>query len=140
MQNKKSGFTLIELLVAVAIVAILTGVTIIGLTSVRQKGQDTVRLAGIREVQIALEAFKSVNGKYAASLNELAPAFIQKVPVDPQGEAGSTGFLYSVSSDLKSYCMRVKGTVAKASSQPDLVDTGTPNSWKACKGADIGNL
>jgi len=62
--TKINGFTLIELMVALTIVAIISGISIFGLTSIRQKAQDTAHLSGLRDTQLSLEAYKSVNGKY----------------------------------------------------------------------------
>ena len=61
-----SGFTLIELLVTVTIIGILSSIAITGLSSTRQKAQDTSYLSNLRDLQLALEAYKSVNGKYPA--------------------------------------------------------------------------
>ena len=110
--RRKSGFTLIELLVTVSIIAILSSIAIYGLTSVRQKAQDTSVLSSLRDLQISLEAYKSVNGKYpdagtqgtADYVNGLTPAFIAKLPVDKM-QSATTGFQYSVSADKKTYCV-----------------------------------
>jgi prepilin-type N-terminal cleavage/methylation domain-containing protein len=145
--KKIQGFTLIELLVTVTIIAILSGIAIVGLTSVRQKAQDTAHLSGIRDLQLSLEAYKSVNGVYPeagtqGSLNDyisnLAPTFIGSLPND--GKNNSNSYSYSVSSDKKTYCVYVINTIFKPESQSDLYKASCPKSWVACKGMDVNSL
>ncbi len=144
---KKKAFTLIELLVVVTIIGILSSVAIYGLTSVRQKAQDTSSLSSIRDLQIALEAYKSVNGKYPdagtqggnAYINGLTPSFITKLPT-AKIQSASTGFQYTVSSDKKTYCVYVRGSISKPQSQTELYSASCPNTWTACKGTDVTSL
>ncbi len=133
-KNKILGFTLVELLVVISIISILSAISIIGLTSIRSKAQDTSKLSSIREVEIALEAYKSVNGKYADSLSSLSPTFMKNIPTPP------TEYLYFVSSDQKSYCFNVRGTVYNSLSQPDLDDTAHAKSWQICRGNNTSTL
>lgn len=147
MQNKKSGFTLIELLVTVTIIGILSSVAIYGLTSTRQKAQDTSSLSSIRDLQLALEAYKSVNNVYpdagtpSASdyVQGLVPGFISKLPLIPN-QSGANGFQYTVSSDKKTYCVYVRGTVFRPESQKEMYSAACPMTWTACKGKDVAGL
>lgn len=135
--NFKSGFTLIELMVAITIIAIMASVAIFGLPSVSQKGQDTQRLAGFRELELAIAGYKNINGKYpdAGSGTDyivgLTPGYMQRLPQDT-AQGNGNGFIYAVSADKKSYCLAVKNTVYKNATQPELV--WGEKSWKACKG------
>jgi prepilin-type N-terminal cleavage/methylation domain-containing protein len=140
--KKIKAFTLIELLTVVAIIAILTSVTILGLQEVRKKAQDTTRLANIKEIQIALETYKSSRGRYPDAGTQgsseyiigLAPIYISKLPIDPTGvHNGTAGYIYSVSTDRKEYCFSIENTVAKAANQKDLynIDQGE-NTWSVC--------
>ena len=134
------GFTLIELLVAIAIIAILSSVTIIGLSSVRNKAKDVKRLADMREIQIALAAYKSVNNYYPTpgvpgSTNYilgLTPDFISKLPKDPDADGTINGYTYGTSNNNKNYCFTIRGTVYNVNSQPDLIYTASPKSWSTC--------
>lgn len=145
--KKFKGFTLIELLVSVSIIAILSSIAIYGLTSVRQKAQDTSVLSSLRDLQISLEAYKSVNGKYpdagtqgtANYINNLAPTFISKLPVDKM-QTATNGFQYSVSADKKTYCIYAKNIVFKADSQTSMYSSACPKTWTACKGKDVTSL
>lgn len=135
--NFKSGFTLIELMVAITIIAIMASVAIFGLPSVSKKGQDTQRLAGFRELELAIAGYKNINGKYpdagsgSGYIVGLTPGYMQRLPQDT-AQGGGNGFVYAVSADKKSYCLAVKNTVYKNATQPELV--WGDKSWKACKG------
>ncbi len=144
---KKTGFTLVELLVVVTIIGILSGIAVVGMTSVRQKAQDTSHLAGIRDLQLSLEAYKSVNGRYPDAGTQggsdyivaLAPSFIGKLPVDnPQNS--TTGYHYAVSADKKTYCVYVKRTIFRPTVQAELYSASCPLSWTACKGTAVSAL
>jgi type II secretion system protein G len=65
----RRGFTLIELLVVIAIVGLLSSVVISGVNSARAKARDTLRAQHIRQMQNALELYRSFNGSYPSSLN-----------------------------------------------------------------------
>lgn len=147
--KKTKAFTLIELMVTLTVIAIMTGFSIIGLNSIRQKSQDTDRLSSLRQLEVALESYKAVNGKYPEAgdqatsnyISNLTPSFITKLPTENgSGQSGNSGFKYSVSTDQKSYCLRVKGTVFKPESQPDLVDSANTKTWKVCKGSNTSSL
>jgi prepilin-type N-terminal cleavage/methylation domain-containing protein len=135
--KKYKAFTLIELLVVVAIIAILTAVSFAGYQSIIKKGQDTKRLGDISQIRLALETYKSINGLYPDAgsgdiyVQGLAPGFMDKLPQDPTG----ANYIYKVSSDKKSYCLKIKN-VFKASSQKDLVDLNSPNTWQVMRGPD----
>lgn len=135
--KKTQAFTIIELLVSVAIIAILTAVSILGLQSVRKTGQDTKRLSDIREVQVALETYKSVNGKYPDDMTWLVPGFLSAVPVDPAGDAAA--YTYTVQSDKKSYCFTVTGVFA-SKKQADLSADQPDGVWRACRGNNVSGL
>lgn len=138
---KKNAFTLVELMVALTIISIMTGVSIVGLTSIREKAQDTAHLSGIRDLQLSLEAYRSVNGKYpdagtqstASYIVNLAPTFISKLPLD-SGQTGNNGYQYTVSTDRKTYCVYVRNSIFKPTSQPDLNFASCPKTWVACNG------
>jgi prepilin-type N-terminal cleavage/methylation domain-containing protein len=134
----KTGFTLIELMVAITIIAIMASVAIVGLPSVSKKGQDTQRLAGFRELELAIAGYKNINGKYPDAgtpgvnyIVGLTPGYMQRLPQDTS-QGGGNGFVYAVSADKKSYCLAVKNTVFKNTSQPDMI--WGDKSWKTCRG------
>lgn len=141
------AFTLVELMVVITIIAIMTSIAVFGLSSVRQKAQDTSHLSGIRDLQLSLEAYKSVNGTYpeagtqgsTAYITGLSPTFMSKLPYD-NGQSASTGYGYAVTSDKKSYCVYVRGNIFKPESQTDLYDAACSKTWKACRGSNTSSL
>lgn len=150
MTKIKKAFTLIELLVVVSIIAILTGVMVVGLNSFRYRGFDTSRLSDVHNLELALETYKSVNGVYPDAGTQGSNDYIvglssfisnNKLPKDPQGgHTGSVGYIYTVASDKKTYCFTIKDTVYNAKSQKDLQYNTTDNkSWRVCHGKDSAN-
>lgn len=135
---KAKAFTLIELLVTVTIIVILSGMAIMGLSSIRQKAQDTTYLSSLRDLQISLEAYKSVNGSYPTQLTDLTPTYISKIPTDP-GQTSSS-ITYSVYADKKTYCLYVRNRIFKPMSQLNMYSAACPNSWTVCKGPDTTSL
>lgn len=64
MTRKNKGFTLIELLVVISIIALLSSVTLATLTESRNKAKRSAFVQGIKQVQLALELYRSDNGHY----------------------------------------------------------------------------
>lgn len=62
MFNKqtKQSFTLIELLVAMAVIAILLGIGVVGISIVQRNARDTLRINKLKEIDI------SINGALAS--------------------------------------------------------------------------
>lgn len=91
----KRGFTLIELLVAISIIGILSSFLLANFVGVRQRARDGVRKADLRQIQSALELYRSDKGEYP--LTEDFPAcgddledssstpvvYMKKIPCDP---------------------------------------------------------
>jgi len=68
MKGKRSGmargFTLIELLVVIVIISILTGLLMANFVGIRQRGRDAQRKSDLRQLQSALEFYRSDHGYY----------------------------------------------------------------------------
>lgn len=88
----KSGFTLIELLIVIAIIGVLMGLIAANLVGIRQRARDSQRKSDLRQIQSALEVYRSDQGAYP--ITALFPAcgsaftggsatYMQKVPCDP---------------------------------------------------------
>jgi general secretion pathway protein G len=60
----KRGFTLIELLVAISIIGLLSSVVLITLNDARERAKRTKFVQELKQVQTALEVYKSDNGHY----------------------------------------------------------------------------
>lgn len=63
MQNKK-GFTLLELIVAMAIIAVLMGLSLFGIQAVQRSQRDTERRAALSNINLEVAAFYGDNGTY----------------------------------------------------------------------------
>ena len=60
----KKGFTLVELMVVISIIAVLSSITLVAVTSTRQTARDGYRLAQIRQIKTALELYYNTYGYY----------------------------------------------------------------------------
>ncbi len=63
-RNFTAGFTLVELLVSISIIAIIIGIVVVGMNSVRIKSRDAQRVSDLNLVQSAIEEYYDDNGVY----------------------------------------------------------------------------
>lgn len=66
--KKGEGFTLIELLVVVAIIGLLSTLSMVALNSARMKSRDARRVADIKQIQTALELLYAEKSSYPSSI------------------------------------------------------------------------
>ncbi|NTU69346.1 type II secretion system protein [bacterium] len=99
--SKNKGFTLIEILAVVAIIGILSAVTVMYLNAARSKGRDASRKGALRQIENAIIIFAdNNNGNYPDNLVNLVPEYMPKVPQDPKT---NTVYSYNVSDDKNRY-------------------------------------
>lgn len=110
MIRKAEGFTLIELLVVIIIIGLLTGLLAVNFVGVRQRTRDGARKSDIRQIQSALELYRSDEGSYPATVPACNTAFVsgsitymQKIPCDP---STSSSYSYSSPGLGDTYCIR----------------------------------
>lgn len=110
-----NGFTLIELLVVIGLIAVLAGALIflIDPKAQLQRSKDARRKADLRQMQSALELYRSDQLAYPASLtcggsltgavNGATVTYMAKIPCDPK-----TGLSYSYTpgSPASSYTLK----------------------------------
>lgn len=96
-KNKNtSGFTLIELLIVIAIIGVLSAITIsLNYESIRAKTRDTERIVWLNAFAKALELYYDTNGRYPGQTSPDFPA--GNSPQDfnyglPQSDGTCTGF------------------------------------------------
>ncbi len=77
------GFTLIELLVVVTIIGILAAVAVANVRYAQTKAREAALRDDLYEMRKAIDSFYADKQKYPSDLNELVPAYLRKVPVDP---------------------------------------------------------
>ncbi len=137
--NCRKGFTLVELLIVVGIIGILATLLMANFIGVRQRARDAQRKSDLRQIQSALELYRSDQGSYApasgtsvgacgASLKAGTPAntYMQKIPCDPSGtSAYNSGNYYYTSSGGTTYqiCTCLENS---ADSQGVAAGAGTP--------------
>jgi len=64
IKNFHKGFTLIELLIVIAIIGVLATLLMVNFVGVRQRARDAQRKSDLRQLQSALEIYRSDNGGY----------------------------------------------------------------------------
>jgi len=98
----QSGFTLIELLIVIAIIGVLSALLMANFVGIRQRSRDAQRKSDVRQIQSALEFYRSDAGIYplTASMASCGGAlllsgvtYMSKIPCDP-----STGTAYTYTS------------------------------------------
>lgn len=109
-RNNK-GFTLIELLIVIGVIATLATsiVLLINPLGQMQRSRDAQRKSDLRQIQSALEMYRSDNGNYPASLPscgnpftnaDASTTYLSKIPCDP---TWSGGYTYTPGSPAVSY-------------------------------------
>ncbi|HVT01055.1 MAG TPA: type II secretion system protein [Patescibacteria group bacterium] len=102
-----NGFTLIELLVVISIISILAALLMANFVGIRQRGRDAQRKSDLRQIQSALELYRSDNGSYpttlgsgncGSTLSQNSVTYMQKIPCDPLSKGN-----YSYTSDGNTY-------------------------------------
>lgn len=115
MKKHLQAFTLIELLVTIAIIGVLSTLSLVAVNSVRESGRDAKRKTDIETIRAALELYKADAGVYPAALPAVGASltsidgtkvYLSVVPDDP-----STGrdYLYTVSSGKYFLCAALEG-------------------------------
>jgi general secretion pathway protein G len=90
----KKGFTLIELLVVISIIGILSSFLLSNFIGARQRARDGLRKSDLRQIQSALELYRSDQGSYPTELPGCDASFtdgattspviyMKKIPCDP---------------------------------------------------------
>lgn len=136
IKNFSKGFTLVELLIVIAIIGVLSALLMANFIGVRQRARDAQRKADLRQIQSALELYRSDNGSYPignyAALSNCTgklgnPActttYMQKLPADP---LGGTATYYYNSAAGTTYTIRA---CLENSADKDI-DTSTNNCGK----------
>lgn len=63
---RRPGFTLVELIVVVAIIALLTAMSVVGFTQQQRRARDARRIADLGSIGLALENYRTIRGDYPA--------------------------------------------------------------------------
>ncbi|MEY2664901.1 MAG: hypothetical protein RLZZ480_6 [Candidatus Parcubacteria bacterium] len=134
--EKKKGFTLVEMVVVITIIGILASILFASFSQSRKISRDKIRKADLKQLQLAIELYKSQNGRYPAGcsadtwvgpgpvsasgftqcdsnwISGVTPDYIQELPRDPNQESDSNkGFYYKTNSTGSMYKLMVYQTV-----------------------------
>lgn len=118
---RQKGFTLIELLIVVAIIGILSTLLMTNFIGIRQRARDAQRKSDIRQIQSALELYRSDTGSYptstagntltsvacptASSFTYSGTTYMQQIPCDPLGSSYYHAGSYYYSSNGSTYTL-----------------------------------
>ena len=109
----QKGFTLVELLIVIAIIGVLAALLMANFIGVRQRARDAQRKSDLKQIQSALELYRSDLAAYPITNNFPAcgsslptsgtTIYMQKVPCDPS--SNYNGGNYSYTSDGSTYSL-----------------------------------
>jgi prepilin-type N-terminal cleavage/methylation domain-containing protein len=103
MKNN-SGFTLIEMLIVIAIIAILAGIVLVGVSGFQASARDSRRISDIRNTQNLLELYYTQQGAYpeVEGWSNLETAMVDTTDALPQpSETGGLEYYYESSDGLE---------------------------------------
>jgi len=90
IKNCHKGFTLIELLIVIAIIGVLATLLMVNFIGVRQRARDAQRKSDLRQVQSALEIYRSDNSSYPNGNTKVDEIFSCPPSAPPAACTGST--------------------------------------------------
>ena len=79
MQKAKNGFTIIEILVVIALIGILTSISVMSYSKIQVEARDSARESKASIITEALEKYFLKNGEYPSCANLAAPASVDAV-------------------------------------------------------------
>lgn len=82
-RSSQRGFSLIELIVVVTIIGILAGIALINVRTAQTKAREAALKDNLFQMRKAIDNFYADKQRYPASLEELVPNYIRKIPADP---------------------------------------------------------
>ena len=82
-RRNERGFSLIELIVVVTIIGILAGIALINVSTAQRKAREAALRDNLFQMRKALDNFYADKQRYPATLEELVPNYIRKIPRDP---------------------------------------------------------
>lgn len=138
----KKGFTLVELLIVVAIIGVLATLLMANFIGVRQRARDAQRKADLRQLQSALEFYRSDLASYPGSLSSCGAVFaggspsntyMQKLPCDPLGASGYNSGTYYYVSGGTTYtlgaCLENTADTQGTATKPAGAPAGCTSNW-----------
>ncbi|MEX2013270.1 MAG: type II secretion system protein GspG, partial [Candidatus Levyibacteriota bacterium] len=107
--------TLVELLIVISIIGVLTTLLMANFIGVRQRARDGQRKSDLRQLQSALELYRSDQGSYPVLIPNCSSSvkspdcststYMQNVPADPMGPSYYNGGNYYFLSNGTTYTL-----------------------------------
>ena len=133
--KKEKGFTLVELLIVISIIGVLATLLMANFIGIRQRARDAQRKADLRQIQSALEIYRSDQGAYPTTIPNCSSSikspdcntsvYIQTVPSDPMGSSYYNNGAYYFQSNGTTYTL---GVCLENASDNDTKDTNSSPS------------
>jgi general secretion pathway protein G len=82
-RRSQGGFSLIELIVVVTIIGILAGIALINVRTAQTKAREAALKDNLFQMRKAIDNFYADKQRYPATLEELVPNYIRRIPADP---------------------------------------------------------
>lgn len=139
MSKYMKGLTLVELVVVIAVVGLLTSVTLALVNPAQQlaKARDTKRKADLAQIQAALELYRADQNSYPSSLpacggtlSNSGTTYLRDVPCDPKNSGQLIYRYLPVGATPVSYQLIV---CLENSTDPDI---DSPNNTTYCSGSN----
>ncbi len=95
------GFTLVELLIVIAIIGVLASLLMVNFVGIRQRARDAQRKSDLRQIQSALELYRSDQGEYPKTLTGGQPLkngstiYMSEIPSDPNFTGSGSNYKYA---------------------------------------------
>ena len=132
MNSKKKGFTLIELLVVVAIIGLLSTLSIVALNNARARARDARRVADIKQIQTALELYYNDNSSYPStitfggSIGTGTSVYMAQVPSAPLPADCASDNTYTYTGSASTYALTYCVGSATGGISGNVKHTATP--------------
>lgn len=82
-RSSQNGFTLMELIIVVSIIGLLAGIAVANVKFATRKAREAALMDNLATMRKAIDNFYADKQRYPATLDELAPNYIKKIPSDP---------------------------------------------------------
>ena len=125
----KSGFTLIELLTVVAVVFLLSSISLVSVSDIRRQNYVDDKQTDLDEIQIALERFRADRGHYPNDIYESSfadPVYMRDVPTDPTDD--DADYQYLATADGSGYCIEERSRRLDGASSIDCTSSSAGDS------------